>query len=505
MGYLADLKEFIISGLIASTIILLGREIILKKRQEHVAVIHRGLMIGLGLYLTIVFSVTISPNMGFSLSSIGENINLVPFKVLKDVGANPLNFFGNILLFIPIGALLVLLSYKCQKLYVTLSIGMGISLLIEIIQLFEFRGTDVDDLILNTIGVFLGYIVGKLILLFVPSLRQRVGVIKKIEGKYRRRLNDTGIITTLCFVMAISAFTTGLVQRGNLLEANQPHDKIFAKEAVQEVKNADEMISADLTAQHAYFINVSSNTVYYEKESKQRIAPASTTKMLTALTALDYCDMDEVVSVGEEVKLISDNASRAWLYAGNELTVQQLFDGLLLPSGNDAAYALGVFAGRKIAGDANASIDEALAAFMAAMNKKAQSIGAKNSNFIRPDGYDAENQYTTAEDLGYIAREFLDCKKLKQIAETYTITDHWISGQNVTYCNTNELINPESPYYYEPAIGLKTGKSEAAGCCLVSAAKVQGEIYIGVVMGSTEQGRWEDSLALYNKMEERGR
>lgn len=503
MGYLAELKEFIILGLIASTIVLLGREIVLKIKREHVAGIHRGLMICLGVYLALVFSVTISPDMGVSVSSIGENINLVPFKVLKDMSDNPMNFFGNIFLFVPIGTLLILLSYKCQKLPVTLSIGMGISLVIEVIQLFESRGTDVDDVILNTIGTFAGYVVGKLILLFIPSLRRKVGIIKKIEGKYRRKINDTGIIAVLCLVMAVSVFTTGFVQRNHLLEPTQ--DKILAKEAAQEIKNAEEMISVDIMAQHAYFINVSSNTVYYEKASKEKIAPASTTKMLTALTALDYCDMDEEVKVGEEVKLISDNASRAWLYPGNELTVQQLLDGLLLPSGNDAAYALGVFAGRKVVGNEDISIDEALTAFMSAMNKKATSIGAKNSNFMRPDGYDSENQYTTAEDLGVIAREFLDCRELKQIASTYTISDHWMSGENVTYHNTNELINPEGPYYYEPAIGLKTGKSEEAGCCLVSAAKVQGDIYIGVVMGSTEEGRWQDSLALYNKMEERGR
>nr|WP_315023852.1 VanZ family protein [uncultured Aminipila sp.] len=503
MAYIVAMKGYILPGLIASVIVLLISEINLKRRHEHVAAIHRGLLICLGLYLTIVFSVTISPDMGVSISSVGKNINLNPFMVLNNIATNPMNFFGNMLMFVPLGILLVLLSYKCQKLHVTLLIGMGISLLIEFIQLFESRSTDVDDVILNTIGTFAGYIVGKLILLFIPSLRRRVGVIRKIEGKYRRRLNDTGIITALCFVIAISVFTAGFAQRGNVVETNQIHDRIFEKEAAEKVKNADEMISADLIAKNAYFIDVSSNTVYYQKESEQKIAPASTTKMLTALTTLDYCDMDEEVRVGEEVKLIADNASRAWLYAGNELTVQQLLDGLLLPSGNDAAYAIGVFTGRKIAEDENLSIDEALSVFMTAMNNKAKSIGAKNSNFTSPDGYDSENQYTTAQDLAFIAKKFLECNKLKRIVSSHSISDKWLSGQKVTYHNTNELINPESPYYYEQAIGLKTGKSESAGCCLVSAAKVQGHIYIGVVMGSTEEGRWEDSLGLYNEIEER--
>lgn len=504
MSYIAGIKVYVITGLIVSLVALIISEINLKRRHEHAAGIHRVLLIILGLYLTIVFSVTVSPVYGFSIAAFGTKINLIPFRVVENIFTNPMNSFGNMLMFVPIGALLVLLSYKCQKLHVTLFTGMGISLLIEMIQLFESsRGTDVDDVILNTIGTFGGYIVGKLLLLFIPFLRKRVGVVKKIDGKYRRRLNDTGSITGLCIVIVICVFTTGFAERDFMTQqAVSPNDISHTIEA-EKIKSADEMISADLIAKNAYFIDVSSNTVFYEKGSKQRIAPASTTKMLTALTALDYCDMEEEVKVGEEVKLIADNASRAWLYAGNELTVQQLLEGLLLPSGNDAAYALGVFAGRKIAEDESLSIDEALSVFVTAMNNKAISIGAVNSNFTSPDGYDSDNQYTTAEDLAFIAREFLESKKLKQIASSYSISDKWISGQNVTYHNTNELINPESPYYYEQAIGLKTGKSEIAGCCLVSAAKVQGDIYIGVVMGSTEEGRWEDSLELYNEIEER--
>lgn len=499
--YTGGIKGYALTGLIASLVVLLISEINQKRRHELAAGTHRVLLLILGLYLTFVFSVTFSPVYGFSISRFGQNVNLVPFKAVKDIFINPLNFFGNIFMFVPIGALLVLYSYKCQKIYVTLFTGMAISLFIELIQIFESRGTDIDDIILNTTGTFIGYIVGKSILLFIPAMRKRVGVVKKIEGKYRRRLNDVGSIKILCILTAVCVFTTGFAQRNVLLKAD-PVSDISPARHVERTKAADKMLHAELTAKNVYFINVSTNTLYYKKAGEEKIAPASTTKMLTALTALDYCSMQERVTIGNEVGLISEHASRAWLYPGSELTVEQLLDGLLLPSGNDAAYSLAVFAGRKIAGDEKLSIEKAIPAFMEKMNSKAKSLGAVHSNFVRPDGYDTENQYTTAQDLALIAKEFLESRKLKKIAGTYSITDKWLSGQSVTYKNTNELINPESPYYYEPAIGLKTGKSDDAGCCLISAAKVHGDIYIGVVMGSTEEGRWEDSLKLYNEIQQ---
>jgi D-alanyl-D-alanine carboxypeptidase len=174
---------------------------------------------------------------------------------------------------------------------------------------------------------------------------------------------------------------------------------------------------------------------------------------------------------------------------------------LLLPSGNDAAYTLAVFTGRKICNNEAISTDKAIAAFITAMNKKTIDIGAEHSNFVNPDGYDADGQYTTAYDLACIAKAFLDSSTLKDIAGSYRVSDVWLSGQTVTYYNTNELINPDSPYYLKCVAGLKTGKSELAGNCLVSCAYINKDLYICVVMGSTDEGRWRDSLKLYQAIQ----
>ncbi|WP_051280491.1 VanZ family protein [Anaerovorax odorimutans] len=503
MENIVVIKDFFIVGLIVNIVVLIFSQINLKRKHEHAAGINRLLLIILGLYLTFLFSSTISPVYGFSVSKFWGNINLVPFKILSDMHDNLFDFIGKIFMFVPIGILFVLLSNKCQKLYVTLYKGMGISLLIEFIQLFENRGADIDDIILSTIGTFVGYIIGRALLIFIPSLRKKIGILKLIgEGRYKRKYNDTASINALCILIIIGVFTVGLSEKNIVAQNIKNKETVIPKVISEEIKPANKQISAEVEAKDVYFMNVTTNTLFYEKSSDEKIAPASTTKMLTALTVLDYCDINEIVQVGDEVNLISANASRAWVYPGSRLNVKQLLDGLLLPSGNDAAYALAVFTGRKIAENENLSIDEAITVFMDKMNLKAKNLGAENSNFVRPDGYDIENQYTTAHDLALIAKGFLKCNELKNIAGSYSIYDEWLSGESITYQNTNELINPNSQYYYKTVIGLKTGTTENAGCCLVSAAEVEGDIYICVVMGSTEEGRWEDSIKLYNKIED---
>ncbi|MDR2360637.1 MAG: D-alanyl-D-alanine carboxypeptidase [Oscillospiraceae bacterium] len=261
-------------------------------------------------------------------------------------------------------------------------------------------------------------------------------------------------------------------------------------------------ISVDITATNSYVLNVDSNSIIYQKSSDEHIAPASTAKMLTALTVLEICSPDDMFTVGSEIDLIASDSSTAWLNHGDKLTVKQLLVALLVPSGNDAAYVLAVNAGRKIAGDDNLATGQAIKAFMGAMNKKAKEVGATSSNFVTPDGYDAQGQYTTAFDLAQIAKECLRHDVLLKIMGSYKINDTWANGREVTYLNTNELIDPNSQYYYSGATGLKTGNSGSSGSCLVSAAVINGTTYICVVMGASAETRFSDSLTIWAEIDE---
>jgi D-alanyl-D-alanine carboxypeptidase/glycopeptide antibiotics resistance protein len=549
MIYLLEVLAYLPFGFGASVIFLVMHEIWLRVKNEQVFWLHRVVTLVLGLYLSIVFALTVSPVYGFSLSHFGNSINLMPLQVLNELNVNPMNFWGNILLFVPFGLFTVFLSNRCQKVYVSLFLGVGLSLLIEVLQAFGTRSSDIDDIILNTTGTLCGYILGRSILLIFPFLRKNVGIMMKIDNKLCKKQNDERSIATLATFVLIAVFVAGFsfktadekrimtLEKNNFntsIDSNisiepmisinpktskdsetniEPktrrdtkkgiHQKEMMKpntqtRVINRPKEAATLITENINAKSAYFWNVSTNTVLYKKECSKKIAPASTTKMLTALTVLDYCDENDEVLVGEEVKRIAEDASRAWINTGNRLTVRQLLVAMLLPSGNDAAYALAVFTGRKICRDDSISINKALQCFTEAMNKKASNIGAINSNFVNPDGYDAEGQYSTAYDLACIAKAFIDSNTLKTIAGSYRISDVWLSGQEVTYYNTNELINPESPYYYKYASGLKTGKSGLAGSCLISCAYIDNELYVCVVMGSTDEGRWQDSLKLYH-------
>jgi len=492
-----QIQTYLLPGLAASIVFLFFLEIGVRIRNERITWLHRAVVLLTGLYLTAAFSMTVSQGSAFTLPRSGADINLIPFRAWDTAFSNPMNFWGNILLFVPLGIFLVLLFNQCQKLFVTAPIGMGISAVIELLQLFGVRSTDIDDVILNTVGTLLGYFIGRMIISFAPFLRKGIGVYRKEERKLTRKQNDAGSFAVLTAFVLASVLLTGYIPI-NAAPAMSQGDAL-ASEQAPEISNTGK-ISIEIDAENAYLWDISTSTVLFEKNSEERIAPASTAKMLNALTALEYCGEDEKAEVGREVQLIAKDASRAWLTPGSELTIRQLFDALLLPSGNDAAYAIAAFAGKKISRDNNLSVEEAISAFMKAMNQKAADIGAVHSHFIAPDGYDADGQYTTAQDLAIIAQEFLKSDILKEIAGSRRISDIWLSGQDVTYYNTNELINPESPYYYECAAGLKTGKSQDAGSCLVSCANINDKTYVCVVMGSTEDGRWRDSIKLYQSI-----
>lgn len=258
----------------------------------------------------------------------------------------------------------------------------------------------------------------------------------------------------------------------------------------------------NIGASNVCMINATTEQEIFSINKDEKIAPASTAKMLTALTTIAYCEPGEEVTVGEEIKLIAADASRAYLREGNKLTIKQLLEGLLLPSGNDAAYVLAVYTGRKIAKNIELPVNDAVTVFVDKMNENAIVFGADNSNFLRPDGYDVTGQYTTAYDLACIALNFIKSDYsdyiLSDIVKETSVRECFSDGTDVTWRNTNELINPASKFYYKDAVGLKTGSSDEAGKCLVSAAYFNNSLYIAVVMGDTEEGRFQDSIKLFD-------
>ncbi|MBR3595369.1 MAG: D-alanyl-D-alanine carboxypeptidase [Clostridia bacterium] len=226
--------------------------------------------------------------------------------------------------------------------------------------------------------------------------------------------------------------------------------------------------TADMKA--AMIIDVTNENVIYSKNADSKIAVASTAKLVTSLVALKYIDPEQVFTVGKELELVKPGSSLCLIKEGHQLKLKTLIAGMLVPSGNDAAYTVAVNVARTVAKNPKMTDTEAVNYFSALMNTYCRDIGCKNTNFVSPEGWDDPKNYSTAHDMSLVAREALKNSAITTITSTYSRRYYFASGENIVWSNTNELLSPGGEYYYPFAMGLKTGTTDAAGRCLISAA-----------------------------------
>lgn len=232
----------------------------------------------------------------------------------------------------------------------------------------------------------------------------------------------------------------------------------------------------------------------FERKADDRCYPASITKLLTALTACDYLKRSDIVTVGAEITMIGEGSSTAYLQVGYQLTFEQLMDAMMIVSGNDAAYAMAVSAGRKILGVERGSRQEALNAFIEKMNEKAVSIGMTDTHFTNPDGYHDDNHYTTPRDLAVLCSAVLDNRLISEACGKTEARYSIVSGQTVNYKSTNAFLKD-----YEFATGLKTGTTNEAGFCLAASANKDGRELIAIIIGAdTNASRFTAAASIFD-------
>lgn len=249
--------------------------------------------------------------------------------------------------------------------------------------------------------------------------------------------------------------------------------------------------SIPLSAESAILVEVSTGRIIYEKNSTRQMYPASTTKMMTAILVIENCNLQDIVTISETaLQNIPTGYVTCDLSVGEEISVNDLLYALMLPSANDAAFALA----EHVAG----SVD----AFADMMNNKAREIGCNNTHFVNPNGIHDSKQYTTAYDLYLIAKYCMQNETFRNIVSTkeYVLpaTNKHETADRSFY-TTNDLLNPEKTNYYKTAIGIKTGHTSMAGYCLVSESSRDGLDFISVVLnGETDNKRFQDSVKLFN-------
>jgi D-alanyl-D-alanine carboxypeptidase (penicillin-binding protein 5/6) len=254
----------------------------------------------------------------------------------------------------------------------------------------------------------------------------------------------------------------------------------------------------EITAVSAIMFDANTKEVLFYKDPVEPIFPASTAKLLTALVALEWCQEDELITVGDEIKMIASDSSKAGLRDGQVLTLHNLLEAMLLPSGNDAAYVTATYIGRKSLKKTDVSNEDAVIEFMRLANDKAKKLGAINSCFKTPDGYDAIGQYTTAYDMGMIGLAAAENSTIISISNKGSSSNTFASGEEITWNNTNSLVRKGSNWYYSPAIGLKTGTTTMAGRCLIAVATDGDNKVVCAIMNSSTTGRYKDALAILN-------
>lgn len=241
----------------------------------------------------------------------------------------------------------------------------------------------------------------------------------------------------------------------------------------------------DIDVKAAVLLDNKTKKILYSKDADKKLYPASTTKILTAIISLEECNLDDVVTASyDAVTSIPEGYETANIQIGEELTVEQLLQLLLVHSANDAANILAEHVG--------GSVDS----FSSIMNTKANELGLTNSHFTNAYGRHDENHYTTAMDLSKILQYCMKNESFRKIAgsASCTIPPTNKSGAR-TYSSTNELIISTTKIYYKYLTLGKTGYTSQAKGCLVSAAYRDDLELVCVVLGS--DNRFTDTKKLY--------
>lgn len=233
--------------------------------------------------------------------------------------------------------------------------------------------------------------------------------------------------------------------------------------------------------------------IIYEKNSDMLIYPASTTKILTALTAIEYSTEDYIYNVGSEIDMIEQDSSRAWLSYGESFTRDAILTALLAPSGNDAAYTIAANIGRKLYGN-DISDREAIDYFCVLMTDYAKSLGALSTNFTVPDGYHEENHYTTCSDMLLFAIEAAKSPTIRSITEQPLAVVYDEQGYVHSWDNGNILLS--DAYLPYTVFGMKTGYTDEAGFCFVGAAEMDGKTIITLTFDCDLEYRYADTRKL---------
>lgn len=261
-----------------------------------------------------------------------------------------------------------------------------------------------------------------------------------------------------------------------------------------------------VTAQTAILMESSTQRILFDKDMHKKMFPASMTKIMTALVALDYFKPDDYVTVGQEINTVTLDSSKAGHQLGETIQVVNLLRGLLIPSGNDSATVIAAAVAKKVTGNPDLPYEECEKEFAKLMNEKAKELGALDTQFTNPHGYHNEDHYTSAYDVALFSLAAMKNETIHGIARETgfdgngagELTKEYPEIKSQTYhWKSHNLLITGGQYAYPYATGLKTGFTDEAGDCIAATAEKDGTQLILVIFNSEDPNRWTDAATLF--------
>lgn len=298
------------------------------------------------------------------------------------------------------------------------------------------------------------------------------------------------VLTVILVFTPVSAFANDDAVRKQFAEGTYKYsDSLYKKDEIssgarltfdyvrsEQKKNTK---APEIGCKAAYVADPITGKVFFEKNAHEKMYPASTTKILTALVVLENCSTEDKVYVSQNaINLTPEGYSNADLVAGEEHSVYTMLQALLIPSANEAAYALAEH------------VSGSVSKFADLCNKRAKELGCEKLHFVNPNGIHDDNHYCTAYDLYLIAKE---CQKYEAFNEIVKQTSFTLPSSNVypkndrTFSSTNAMIKPSDKYYLKYCTGIKTGHTTPAGECLVASSSNEDLNLISVVLGGSKK------------------
>ena len=242
-----------------------------------------------------------------------------------------------------------------------------------------------------------------------------------------------------------------------------------------------------LNAKAGILVNARTGDILFSKNMEERLYPASTTKMMTLLLAVECGRLDEMVVLPASTGEVAKDSSLVPVYPGERISMRDLLYGLMLRSGNDAANAVAELCAGSVG------------QFVARMNERAARLGMSGTHFTNPHGYHDPEHYSTARDLAILALNAMADPVFREVATTLEYDLQPTSKRGVLQIsNSSELLKPDSPFFFEGAAGIKSGYTSAAGFCYAGTAQQGDTDLVAVILGSRTRNRgWNDMARLF--------